>query len=185
MSDAGGDLPETLRSEAVFSGPVFDVVRDTIRFPDGDQFDRFVVRPPGAVGLIVIADNDDERWLLVRQYRHPAGAELLEVPAGGIEPGESPRQTAAREVREETGFAAGSLEPIGGSWMVPGWGDEFMHYFVARQLHHDPLPQDDDERLSEPIRMTLEEVEAAVDDGTIVDAKTLVALLLFERSQTR
>lgn len=183
MSDPGGGLPQTLRSEAVFSGPIFDVVRDTLRFPDGEQFDRLVVRHPGAVGLIVI--DDEDRWLLVRQYRHPTGVELLEIPAGGIEPGESPRQTAAREVREETGFAAGSLEPIGGSWMVPGWGDEYMHYFVARELRHDPLPQDEDERLSDPIPMTIEELHAAVDDGTIVDAKTLVALLLFERSQRR
>jgi ADP-ribose pyrophosphatase len=174
-------LPETLASVEELHGPVFDVVRDTIRFPDGAQFDRVVVRHPGAVALIVI--DEDDRWLLVRQYRHPAGAELLEVPAGGIEPGEAPEQTAAREVREETGFAAGVLERIGGSWMVPGWGDEFMHYFVARELVPDPLPQDDDERLSDPVRMTIEELHAAVDDGTLVDAKTLVALLLYERHQ--
>ncbi|MEX2373826.1 MAG: NUDIX hydrolase, partial [Dehalococcoidia bacterium] len=124
--------------------------------------------------------DEDGRWLLVRQYRHPTGATLLEVPAGTRNEGEPPEATAAREVREETGYAAGSLVRLGGTFTAPGFCSEYLDYYLATDLSHDPLPQDEDEYLSAPVRLTLEEVYAAVDAGEIQDAKTLSALLLFE-----
>ena len=182
MSDPA-TLPEVVDSEVLLRGRVFDVVRATIRFPDGSEAEREIVRHPGAVALIAI--DDAGRWLLVRQYRHPAGRQLLEIPAGTLEPGEEPRDTAARELREETGFAAGSLELIGESWMAPGFCTEFMRYYLATSLRPDPLPQDHDEHISEPVAMSFEDLLAAIDEGTIEDAKTLAAVTLWQRHRLR
>ena len=178
MSQAA-PLPEVTDSEVVLSARLFDVVRATIRFPDGRDAERVVVEHPGAVAMIAI--DGSGRWLLVRQYRHPTRSELLEIPAGTREPGEDPAETAARELREETGFSAGSLERIGGTWSAPGFCTEYMHFYLATSLRTDPLPQDDDEHISAPIAMTFDEVLAAIDDGAIEDAKTLVAVTLWER----
>lgn len=179
MSDHAS--PETLRSTVEFESHVFDVARDVVRLPDGREVERAVVLHPGAVALVVV--DDEGRWLLVRQYRHPARRELLEIPAGTIDGDESPEETAAREIREETGYAADSLTRLGGTWMAPGFCTEYITYFLASGLRADPLPQDDDEGLSAPVRLTVDEIEAAVDRGEIQDAKTLVALTLYRRSR--
>ena len=179
MSDAAG--PELVRSTVEFESHVFDVSRDVIRFPDGFEAERAVVIHPGAVALVVV--GDDGRWLLVRQYRHPARRELLEIPAGTRDGDESPEETAAREIREETGYSAATLERLGGTWMAPGFCTEYITYFLATGLHADPLPADDDEYLSPPVRMTVAEIHAAIDRGEIEDAKTLVALMLYERAR--
>lgn len=182
-ADPTPDGPRIVRSTVVFEGHVFSVERAVIRMPDGRELERAAVRHPGAVAMIVV--DDAGRWLLVRQYRYPAGRELLEIPAGTRDPGETPEETAARECREETGYRATSLVRIGGTWMVPGYDDEYITYFVATGLVHDPLPADDDEDLSPPLPMTLEEVGAAVDAGGIQDAKTVAALALYERHLAR
>lgn len=177
------DDPTLLRSVPLLDVGYLHITRDTLLFPDGAEVDRAVVWHPGAVALIAV--DEDGRWLLVRQYRHPAGQSLLEIPAGTRHVGEPPEDTAAREIREETGFAAASLVRLGGAWMAPGFCSEFIHFYLATGLTASPLPQDEDEYLSEPVRMTLDEIYAAVDDGRIEDAKTLVALTLFERHRSR
>lgn len=181
LSESG--LPEIVHSEVVLRGHLFNVARSTIRFPDGVEVEREVVLHPGAVAIIPI--TDEGRWLLVRQYRHPARKPLLEIPAGTREPGEEPAATAARELREETGFAAGSIERIGGTWMAPGFCTEYLHYYLATSLRPDPLPPDADEHLSDPIAMTFDEVLAAIDHGEIEDAKTVAAVTLWQRHQRR
>lgn len=181
----GGDsaLPELVRSEPIAEAAYLQFVTDTIRFPDGHEAQRVVVRHPGAVALVVV--DDEDRWLLVRQYRHPAGRSMLEVPAGTTHEGEAPEETAAREVREETGYAASRLQRLGGSWMAPGYCTEYITYFLATDLTHDPLPQDDDEYIEDPVPMTLDEIRQAIDEGDIEDAKTLVAVALYERRRAR
>lgn len=173
--------PELLRSELVLESRPFNVTHDTIRFSDGGEASRAVVQHPGAVAIVAL--DGQGRLLLLRQYRHPARRELLEIPAGTREPGEAPEVTAARELREETGFAAGQLERIGGTWMAPGYCSEYIDYFVATALRHDPLPQDEDEHLSPTVAMTFDEVLAAIDGGQIEDAKTIVAVTLAQRRQ--
>ncbi|MPZ98858.1 MAG: NUDIX domain-containing protein [Dehalococcoidia bacterium] len=158
-------------------------MRSRIRFPDGVEIERVSVIHPGAVALVAV--DEDGRWLLVRQYRHAARAELLEVPAGTREPDEAPEATAAREVREETGYAAGALVRLGGAWMAPGFCSEYIHFYLATGLRRDPLPQDHDEYLSAPVRLTVEELYEAIDDGSVQDAKSIVALTLYERFQRR
>ena len=161
------ELPEVLSSERVYEGRVFDIDHDAIRFPDGVEAMRATVRHPGAVALVVI--DDEGRWLLVEQYRHPARRRLLEIPAGTREPGEAPEVTAHRELREETGYDADSL----------GFTSEYIDFYLATGLRESPLATGDEEDLSAPIPYTREAVEAAVAAGEIEDAKTLVALQLY------
>jgi len=172
---------EFLSSEVVHAGHVFAVERASVRLPDGAIVERSLIKHPGAVALVAI--DDDGRWLLVRQYRIGVGDTLLEIPAGTRDEGEPPEVTAQRELREETGFAADSLERLGGTWMVPGYCDEYIHYFLATGLRYDPLAHDADEHLSEPIPMTYAQVVAAAENGQIQDAKTLVAVFLYGRRQ--
>lgn len=178
MSESAA-LPEVVDSEVLLSVSLFDVARTSLRFSDGHEVERVVVRHPGAVGLIAI--DREERWLLVRQYRHPTGKVLLEIPAGTLEIDEEPDHTAARELREETGFAAESLMRIGGAWMAPGFCDEYMHFYLATSLIRDPLPQDEDEGISEVVAVTFDQLLSAIDDGSIEDGKTIAAVSLWRR----
>lgn len=171
-------IPDVVRSEVVLESYPFNVVQERLAYVDGRVLERSVVRHPGAVALVAI--DPEGRWLLVRQYRHAAGKWLLEVPAGTLEVGEAPEATAARELREETGFAADRIERLGGTWMAPGFCSEFIHFYLATGLRPDPLPQDEDEDLSDPVALTLDEVWAAIGRGDIEDAKTVVAAALFQ-----
>ena len=174
-------IPELILSEVRLDDFLFGAVTDRLRYADGQEIECDVLKHPGVVVIVPI--DDQGRWLLIRQYRHGAGRVMLELPAGTAEEGELPLVTAHREIREETGFAAGSLVRIGGVWAAPSFLGEYVDYFVATELRADPLPQDDDENLSEPIAMTPEEVLAAIDDGTIEDAKTIVATMLWQRHE--
>ena len=169
-------IPELVRSEVVLRGYPFDVRTETLRIEDGREVERSIAVHPGAVALVAL--DGEGRWVLVRQYRVAPRRWLLEIPAGTREPGEAPEVTAARELREETGFAATHLERLGGSWMAPGFCTEYIDFYLATGLHEDPLPHDEDEALSAPLHLTLEEMTAAVASGEIEDAKTLVAMQL-------
>jgi ADP-ribose pyrophosphatase len=173
--------PRLLRSELVLASHPFNVSHDRVLLDDGREVDRAVVVHPGAVALVAL--DEAGRILFVRQYRHPARRRMLEVPAGTREPGEEAAVTAARELREETGFAARNIERIGGTWMAPGFCTEYIDYFLATGLHPDPLPQDADEDISPPQWMTAAEASDAIDRGEIEDAKTVVALALLRRRE--
>lgn len=176
MSEQAAFIPTVHARETVFRSRQFDVERATLDLPGGGAVDRLTVIHPGAVAMVAI--DGEGRWLLVRQYRHAAGRVLLEIPAGTREPGEHPDATAHRELREETGYAAGRLERLGGAWMAPGFTSEFIDFYLATELRPDPLPADADEGLSAPIPFARAAIEAAVQAGEIDDAKTLVALAL-------
>ena len=176
MSD---ELPEILSNERVYEGPLFAVDHARLRFPDGSEGDRQTVVHPGAVALVALLD--DERLLLVEQYRHPARRRLLEVPAGTREPGEPPAVTARRELREETGYDAESIVRIGGAWMAPGFTNEYIDIYLATGLFEAPLDTGDEEDLGAPIAITLDELDAAIGEGRVEDAKTIIAFHLYGR----
>ncbi len=141
----------------------------------GIHTSRFVIERPNVVAIVAL--DSDSRILLVEQYRFGAGARLLEVPAGVIDPGEEPDAAARRELREETGYAADTLIRVGGAWSSPGFLDEYIHYYRAQNLRHDPLPQDAHEEIGPPVRMIGAEANVAISDGRIVDAKTITAIM--------
>ena len=150
---------------------------DTIRYGDGPEHSAEVIEHPG--GVTIVAFDAGERLLLVRQYRHPAARDLLELPAGTLDRGESPEVCAARELREETGYAPGRLERLGGFYLAPGYCSEYQHIFLATGLSESPLEGEEPDLRLEPL--PLEETLRLVDSGGIEDAKTVAALLLYLR----
>jgi ADP-ribose pyrophosphatase len=166
---------EILKSETVYQGKAFDVRRDLIRLPNGNQTWLDIVDHPAAVTIVPI--DPGGRVSFVRQYRHSAGGEILELPAGTVDDGEEPDACALREVREEIGMSASRLELIGQFFLAPGYSTEYMYIYLATGLHPDPLPGDEDEFISVeslPYDRALE----LIAEGQIRDAKTLAALCL-------
>ena len=170
---------ELLKSEIIYPGRAFTIRRDTVRLPDGRETKLDIVEHHGSV--IIIPVDDQGNLLFVRQYRHAAGLELLELPAGTLDEGEAPEACARREVREETGMAADQLEDLGGFYLAPGYSTEYMHVYLATRLRPDPLEADADEFISVEY-IPLDKAGEMARRGEIPDAKSLAALLL---AQTR
>lgn len=166
---------ELIQSRQVYYGRAFSIRADTIRLPDSRQAELDIVEH---IGSVVILPLDQEgKILFVRQYRHAIGTHILELPAGTLEEGEQPEVCAHRELREETGMAAGSMHYLGGFYLAPGYSTEFMHVYLAADLVSNPLAADADEFL------TLEKVPVskALDmsnEGLLPDAKSLAVFHL-------
>ena len=168
----------TLSSERVFTGKRFSVRVERVRLADGTQTTREIADCPNSVAIAAI--DDDQNVLLVRQYRKAAGRELLELPAGVIEGDDEPLETAQRELREETGFAAAELTELGHFYVAPGGVTECLYAFLGTGLTHDPLVPDADERI-ELVRMGFRDAVEMARSGQLHDAKTIAALLMAER----
>jgi ADP-ribose pyrophosphatase len=166
---------ELLKSEDLFKGRAFSIRRDTLKTPDGRETRLDIVEHHGSVVLLPLDENGN--LLFVRQYRHAAAQDLLELPAGTLKEGEPPQECAAREIREETGFAAGRLERLGQFYLAPGYSTESMVVFLATELRPDPLQADEDEFLQVE-RIPAARALALAERGELPDAKSLAALLL-------
>ncbi len=159
-------------SETLHKGRVFSVERRTITEPGDVTVVRDVVVHPGAVVILPIID--DQRLAILHHYRRSVGEELIELPAGTRETGEEPIETAARELEEETGYKCGSIEPFVDFYTTPGFCNEYIHTFVARDLS-DGQRLDGTERIRVEI-VTWDEVRDAIDANRIRDAKTIAVL---------
>jgi len=166
---------EFIRSETLLQGRAFRIRRDHLKTPDGRETKLDIIEHGGSVILVPLDENGN--LLFVRQYRHAAGMDLLELPAGTLEASEDPAVCAARELREETGFAADNIQKIGDFYLAPGYSTEFMHVYLARSLRHDPLEADADEFLSVE-KIPVAEAFQMAEKGDMPDAKSLAALLL-------
>ena len=164
----------TVDSRQVYKDHRVKMRVDTIRLGDRPTLERGVVEQNDAV--VVVPVTDDRHVLLVRQWRHPAQAVLLEAPAGHIDPGETPLEAAVRELREEAGHTALHLDPLPGFWAAPSISTEFMHGFLATGLTTSSLPQDDDEDV-ELAKTPISDIPDLIRDGAIVDSKSIAALL--------
>ena len=166
---------ELIGSETILEGRTFKIRRDLLRTPDGRETRYEIVEHNGSVVMLPI--DAEGNLLFVRQYRQAAGLDLLELPAGTRDGDEPYEICAAREMREETGMAAGKLEKVGEFYLAPGYSTEFMAVFLATELTHNPLEADADEFL----QLEKIPVKAAVEmarSGKVPDAKSLAALFI-------
>ncbi len=164
---------EVLQTTSLFKGRAFDVRQDQVVMPDGRIVELDVVDHRDAVTIIPL-DQDGQIWF-IRQYRHPTQRELLELPAGVTEEGESPEAGAQRELREEIGMAAQEMVRIGGFYLAPGYSTEYMHVYLATGLYPSPLPGDESEYLSTE-KIAVEKALELAETGQLQDSKSLVGL---------
>jgi ADP-ribose pyrophosphatase len=171
------EQPELLSSEEVFGGKLLRVVRDTVR--EGEKtYLREVVGHPG--GAAVVPVFEDGTTALVKQYRHPTRQYVLELPAGKLDPGERPAETAARELEEELGVVAGRLEQLSEFYTTPGFCEERLWVFMASDLRETARRHEEDE-IIEVVRLPFARALERVASGEIEDAKTIIGLLLAAR----
>ncbi|EOT30641.1 ADP-ribose pyrophosphatase [Enterococcus saccharolyticus subsp. saccharolyticus ATCC 43076] len=172
---------KTITRKEIFHGKIIDVALDEVRLPDGQTAQRELVFHPGGVGVLAL--TDENKIVLVKQFRKPLEQVIFEIPAGKIDPGEGrhPEETGARELEEETGYRAESMEHLASMYLSPGFANELLHVYYAKNIKKvdNPLAQDDDEVL-EVYEWTLAEAKQAIQEKTICDAKTIFAIQYWE-----
>ena len=169
------DPEPTIESKDIYQGRIIKLRVDTVQLPSGRTTTREIVEHEDAVCVVPIDENNNV--LMVRQYRKAAQLNLLEVPAGGVEAGETPDETALRELQEEVSVTSGFLRRLSGFWVSPGWATEFMHAYLATDLTPASLPADDDEYISVE-RVPLDSIPGLIESGEIQDSKSIASLLL-------
>jgi len=169
-------LPHT--SKLIYQGRILQFSIDSLTLPNGKAVELEVLRHPG--GAAIVALDEHKQVCLLRQYRHAAGGWLWELPAGKLDSDETPQITAARELVEEAGLQADRWETLGKVIVSPGFCDEIIHLYLARDLTAVPAQPEEDELLEVhwiPFEQALEQVY----DGTLLDAKTMLGLTLAEK----
>lgn len=167
---------KTVATKSIYDGKIIALQVDDVLLPDGQQAKREIVKHPGAVALIPV--TNDGKLILVRQFRKALERTIIEIPAGRIEVGEDPKETAIRELEEETGLGTKSISYLQTFATSPGFADEIIHLYVAKDLFviDNPAEGDEDEFI-DVLEVTVEEAEAMVGSGDIYDAKTAFAVL--------
>jgi ADP-ribose pyrophosphatase len=163
----------------VYRGRIITVCQEDVGLPNGRTVTLDIVHHPGAAAVVAVDAHDTVA--LIRQLRHAAGGEIWEIPAGTLQPGEEPQACARRELTEETGLIAGDWTALGSILTTPGFCDERIHLFLARQLVEGVQALEDDEVLTVE-RVPLAEALAMIDRGAIADAKSIAGLHLAERA---
>ncbi|MCL4459211.1 MAG: NUDIX hydrolase [Chloroflexi bacterium] len=172
---AGKEL--VIGSERIYSGRILNLRVDTVRLPSGHTAKREVVEHRGSVGIVAL--DADENILLVRQYRHPVGRVLLEIPAGTLEEDEDIEQCVRRELQEETGYQAGRIERLLDFYPTPGFCSEYLHIYLAKDLRLGKPVLEEDERV-ELAKLPLKRALELLRDGCIYDGKTIIGLLALD-----
>jgi ADP-ribose pyrophosphatase len=169
-------------TERIYSGKVVNLDLDTVRFPDGTTGKLEMVRHPGASAVVALLDEPrgpDPRVLMIRQFRHAANDFIWEIPAGRLDPGETPSTCAQRELEEETGMSADVLARLTTIYTTPGFTDEKIHIFLATGMKPGKHRREADEFM-EVHTKRWSEIMTMIRTGEIKDAKTLVGLMYVE-----
>jgi len=164
-----------LDGQTLYRGKIVNVRVDSVALPDGRTATREVVEHPGGVAVVAVTDAGEV--FTVRQYRYPFGEVTREIPAGKLEPGEDPLACALRELREETGYVCGRMEPLGVIYASPGVYTEKLHLYLALDLTFVGQKLDDGEFLH--VESTpLQELVSQAASNEIKDAKTIIGIML-------
>ncbi|MBI2832525.1 MAG: NUDIX hydrolase [Chloroflexi bacterium] len=162
----------------IFSGRAIKLRIDTIIGADGRETTREIVEHPDCIAVIPI--DGDGNILLVSQYRKAAERQMLEIPAGGIDPGEDAEEAVRREMREETGFLPHKLERLCGFYSAPGYATEFLHLYLASELTPAPLSAEDTEGIK-LVKVPVHGLSELISSGAICDSKSIAGLLFYLR----
>lgn len=165
---------KTLEEKAIFDGRIIHISLDKVELPNGRESTREVVKHPGGVGIAALTENGEV--LLVNQFRYPYKSEILEIPAGKLNPGEDPLECGKRELHEETGASAAEYISLGKLLPSPGYTNEIIHLYLAKGLTYGKQQPDEDEFL-DVVKLPLEKAVQMVMSGELKDSKTQVALL--------
>ncbi len=170
---------KTIQSETVYEGKIINLQIDEVELPNGKTSKRELIKHPGAVAVIAL--TEEGKIVMVEQYRKALEKAIIEIPAGKLEPGEEPALTAERELEEETGYGCGKLEHLISFYTSPGFADELVHMYVAKDLYkmEDAKGPDEDEFV-ELLEVGLEEAKALMKEKKIYDAKTAYAIQYLE-----
>ncbi|MDB9375853.1 NUDIX hydrolase [Nodularia sphaerocarpa] len=173
----GRELPQLLKQCLFYKGRKFNFEVNRLRLPNKAEGDWECIRHPG--GALAVPVTPEGKLVLVRQYRFAIQGRILEFPAGTLELNEDPLETIQREIEEETGYRAQKWDKLGEFFLAPGYSDEIIYAFLARDLTklENPPKQDDDEDI-ETVLMTPEEFEKAIIQGELVDAKSISSFML-------
>ena len=169
-------MEKTLSSQLVYAGRAVKLRVDTVKTASGRETTREIVEHSDCVAIIAIDANDNV--LLVNQFRKPVERELLEIPAGGIEPGEDPETTVRREMSEETGYLPRKVERLGGFYSTPGYCTEYLYLYLATDLIPNQLRAEDTESIR-LVRVPIGQIPSLITSGRICDAKSIAGLLTF------
>ena len=167
---------KTISSRLIYDGRAVKLRVDTVRMPGGRETSREIVEHGACVAIIAV--DADDNVLLVNQFRKPVEKELLEIPAGGIEPGEDAVATVCRELREETGYLPRKVERLGGFYSTPGYCTEYLYLYLASDLVPSSLDAEDTEDI-ELVRVPISQIPGLITSGSICDAKSIAGLLIF------
>lgn len=168
-------IEHKLKSTLVFDGQLLKVHQDTVRLPNGKAATREWIKHPGAAAVVpILADG---RIVLVKQYRYPVGKVTLEIPAGKLDLHELPEDCARRELKEETGYQAASLEKLSAIGTTMAFSNEMIHLYVAKNLVLGTVCPDEDEFIN-TVLLSPVEIDRLIAEGEIYDAKTVAALLM-------
>lgn len=167
---------KTLSSQPIYEGRAVKLRVDTVRMPDGRETTREVVEHSDCVAIVAL--DADDNVLLVEQFRKPVEKTLLEIPAGGVDPGEDPAAAVCREMREETGYLPRKVERLGGFYSAPGYCSEYLYLYLATDLTPSPLHAEDTDSIR-LVRVPATQVSGLIASGGICDAKSVAGLLTF------
>jgi ADP-ribose pyrophosphatase len=168
-------MEKTLSSKLIYQGRAVKLRLDTVETANGRQTTREIVEHSDCIAIVAI---DGGNVLLVKQFRKPVEKELLEIPAGGIDPGESPEEAVRREMREETGYLPQKIKRLGGFYSAPGYCTEYLHLYLATELVPSQLFAEDTESIS-LVRVPVSQIPELIASEKICDAKSIAGLLTY------
>jgi ADP-ribose pyrophosphatase len=168
---------ETKNLNKVYEGKIIDLELHQVILPNGKLSTREIVRHPGAVAVLPL--TNEGKAIMIEQYRKPLERSIIEIPAGKLEKGENPLESAKRELQEETGYTSDNFQAVASFYTSPGFADEIIHLFIAYNCQPGELSLDEDEFL-EPLIVSKEEAFQLIADQKIYDAKTILAVYYWD-----